>query len=145
MKKLIILFTVLLFAIGAGYAQNDPTVNISWDDTDCDCTTSSVNDYFKVSFSVYDDANSREVITNRIGYSSSPTDEYIIMDAGEVLGYCQQSHDFTPSFTVSATVWFYESTPDPDVVCCSGFESNQADCRDFEAGDEFPLTEVDLN
>ena len=95
MKKLLILFTVLLFAIGAGYAQNDPTILISWDDDLCDCTTSSVNDYFKVSFSV--------------------------------------------------TVWFYEASPDPDVLCCSGFESDPADCRDFEAGDQFDLTEVPLN
>lgn len=145
MKKLIILFTVLLFTIGAGYAQNDPTILIPWNDDYCDCSTSSANDYFKVSFSVYDDANSNAVITNRIGYSSSPSDFELVMDAGEVLGYCQDAHDNRPSFTVSATVWFFEATPDPDVECCSGFESDPADCMDFEAGDQFELTEVDLN
>ena len=105
----------------------------------------NVNDYFKVSFSVYDDANSNAVITNRIGYSSSPTDFELVMDAGEVLGYCQDAHDYRPSFTVSATVWFYEANPDPDVECCSGFESDPADCMDFEADEQFTLTQVVLN
>ena len=145
MKKLLILFTVILFTIGAGYAQNDPVVIVDWDEENCDCQTSTISDYYKVSFSVYDDANSTAVITNRIGYSSSPSDDDLVMDAGEVLAYCQETHTYTPSFTVSVTVWFYEASPDPDVLCCSGSELSSADCRDFEAGDQFPADEVTLN
>ena len=144
MKKLLILFTVLLFTIGAGYAQNDPVVIVEWDETECDCQTSTISDYYKVSLSVYDDANNNAVITNKIGYSVLPTDDDLVMDAGEVLEYCEKTHTYTPSFTVSATVWFFEASPDPDVECCSGFGSDQADCRDFEAGDQF-LLPVPLN
>jgi len=145
MKKLLILFATIMFAVSASFAQNPPTVLVTWDTASCDCQTSAATDYFKVTISVYDNANSEWVITNKTRETVDTTDPFLVIDVPEMLTYCQKTHDYTPAFTVSATVWLIETTPDPDVECCTGSDSSTGDCRDFEAGEEFEVPEIALN
>ena len=91
-----------MVGISASFAQG-PTVKVSWDDSNCSCVTLPV--YFKVTISIYDDANSTWVIQNKTFNTPDGTYSDIVFDVPEVIDYCKATHDFTPSFTVSATVW----------------------------------------
>jgi len=144
MKKLIILFAAILLGVTTTFAQ-DPIVYVTWDDQNCYCVPNAAVDYFKVTFSIYDNANSTWVISNTTYETDDTVDEYLYITVSEMLDYCHDSHPNTPSFTVTATVWYMLGTPDPDEECCTGSTSLSADCRDFETGDQFNVPVGNLN
>lgn len=140
MKKLLILLTTMLFGITASFAQVD-IVNVSWDynPETCTCETELAADYFKITVSIYDNANSEWVVQNRTvtEINLSATDKDV--DVPEVSTYCGKSHDYTISFTVYAWVWLIDDDTNPVPECCS--KSNSTDewtCHDFY-NDDVPI------
>jgi len=92
--------------------------------------------------SIYDDANSEYVIQNKTINTTDATANNIVFDVPEVTTYCHDTHDFTPSFTVSATVWLILSDGSE---CCTGSKSVQADCKDFANNGQVQIIDVQLN
>lgn len=136
MKKLLILLTTMLFGITASFAQVD-IVNVSWDASNCFEGTcgESANDYFKITVSIYDDANGEYVVLNKIVTESNMSAEDKDVDVSEVSTYCNKSHDFTPSFTVYATVDLMDDNTNPPSSCCTASDDDSLyTCRDFYDG-----------
>ena len=131
MKKLLILLTTMLFGITASFAQVD-IVNVSWDPDNCwggTCGDDAL-DEFKISVSIYDDANSEWVVQNKtVTEIIGETD--VDVDVSEVDTYSNKSHDYTPSFTVYATVWLMDSSTNPPSSCCTASDNVSSDCHEF--------------
>jgi len=145
MKKLIILFIAILFGAATSFATNPPTVRVEWAIGTCVCVPASANDYYKITISIYDNANSIWVYTN-FTRTTADTDGYeILFEVEDMPDYCKDSHPNTPSFTVTATVWYIQTTPDPDVECCTASEVLTGNCHDFEFDDIFPMNVGGLN
>ncbi len=139
MKIFLILLAAILVGISASFAQG-PTVKVSWDDSNCSCVTLPV--YFKVTISIYDDANSTWVIQNKTFNTPDGTYSDIVFDVPEVIDYCKATHDFTPSFTVSATVWLILTDGSE---CCTGSDSVAADCKSFANNAQVPVGPIILS
>ena len=131
MKKLFILLAAILFGISASFAQG-PTVKVYWNDNDCEC--GSVPDKFKISISIYDDANSTWVIQNSLFWTPDATPTYMVCDVPEVEDYCDKTHEYTPDFTVTTTVWLIMTD---ESSCCDATNNKDADCRDFYNNGQF--------
>ena len=143
MKKFIIIIAALLMGVSASFAQ-DPIVRVSWTD-DCYCVPNSALDYYKVTISIYDNANSTWVISNTTYETDDTQPIYLDITVSEMLDYCHDSHPNTPSFTVSASVWYIQMGVTPPEECCTNSNSESADCRDLEAGDIFGVDVGNLN
>lgn len=139
MKKIILLLSAILFGVSASFAQG-PTVKVSWNDDNCSCT--GVPDHFKVTMSIYDDANSTWVIQNRTFNTSDATAIDIVFDVPEVTTYCHDTHDYTPDFTVSATVWLILVGGEE---CCTGSKNVTADCKSFANNGQVKILGIILN
>ena len=85
MKFFLILLAAILVGISASFAQG-PTVKVSWDNSNCSCA--SIAGYFKVTLSIYDDANSAWVIQNRTFNTQDITYSALVFDVPEVIDYC---------------------------------------------------------
>ena len=145
MKKLIILFAAILFGAATSFATNPPTVRVEWSIGTCDCVPASANDYYKITISIYDNANSTWVYSN-FTRTTADTDTYeILFEVEDMPNYCKDSHPNPPSFTVTATVWYIQTTPDPDVECCTDSQVSTGDCHDFEFDDIFLMNNIELN
>ena len=95
-----------------------------------------------MTLSIYDDANSAWVIQNRTFNTQDITYSDIVFDVPEVIDYCKATHDFTPSFTVSATVWLILTDGSE---CCTGSKSVTADCKDFANNGQVKILGIILN
>lgn len=144
MKKTLMIVAAMIFTVTVSFAADPPMVYVDWETNNCNCSTSSTNDYFKVTISIYDNANSTYVYSNYTRTTVNTSTEYIYFEVEDMLDYCHDSHPNTPSFTVTATVWLIETTPDPDVECCTGSGVETGDCRDFEADDIFNVSVGEL-
>ena len=145
MKKFIIIIASLLMGVSASFAQ-DPIVNVQWDTTGCYPLPSSSADYLKITISIYDNANSTWVISNLTRETDDTTPVNIYIEVSDMLDYCHESYPNTPSFTVSATVWYMlMGVQNPPEECCSGPGSETGDCRDFETGDVFNVPVPTMN
>ena len=138
MKKIIILLTAILLGVSSSFAQG-PTVKVKWNTTNCSC--SPLPDHFKISISIYDDANGTWVIQNSLFYTTDATPTYMVCDVPEVTTYCHDSHDYTPDFTVSATVWLILTD---DSSCCTGSDTKDADCKTFDNNGQLTMDEISL-
>jgi len=137
MKKLLILFAAIMFAVSTSFAQ-DPIVNVQWDTAGCYPLPSSSADYLKITISIYDNANNTWVISNITRETDDTHLDDINIEVSDMLDYCKGSYPSTPSFTVSATVWYMlMGVQNPPEECCSGSNSETGSCRDFETGDIF--------
>ena len=144
MKKLLILFAAIMFAATASFATNPPIVNVTWFiDDECDCTT-TVYDYYKVTISIYDNANSTWIYSNYTRTANTSA-ENLYFEVEDMLDYCHDSHPNPPSFTVTATVWYMLGTPDPDEECCTASEVDTGICDEFEGDDIFVIPVGELN
>jgi hypothetical protein len=138
MKKIFLFIAAILFGVTASFAQVD-IVRVSWiwDATTCDCESAIAGDYFKVTVSIYDDANSTWVVQNRtvtepIGTPPNYTKD---VDVPEVDTYCHDTHDFTPSFTIYAWVWMIDDDTNPPTECCSNSNNlSENSCHEFYNG-----------
>jgi hypothetical protein len=133
MKKLLILLTTMLFGITAGFAQVD-IVNVTWDAEDCfegTCGAQAL-DYFKITISIYDDANTQWVIQNKTVTETDMNATDIDVYIPEVDNYCNKTFIYTPSFTIYATVTLMDTSTSPATECCSGNDDYSSySCHDF--------------
>ena len=132
MKKILILLAAILLGVSASFAQVD-IVNVSrnWDPEECPCG-SVLTDYFKVTVSIYDDANGEWVVQNKTVTTSNTTYTDMDVDVSEVDTYCNKDHDYTPVFTVYAWVWLMDTSTNPPTECCSGSDDyGSYNCHDF--------------
>ncbi len=136
MKKIIILTAALLIGTASVFAQWD--VNVSWyypQDADCQPANLPAQGTYviKIILNIFDDVNGNQVTSpNPINYEAlSELDTYFTEAQCQVSDYCDESHDDTPLFTVTATVAFV-NTATPTVFCC--FAKNHVSgltCNDF--------------
>lgn len=140
MKKLITLFAVILFGVSTSFATNPPIVQVTWDADECSC--GSVFADFKVTISIYDNANTQYAVPDKTLYPGSGSANSQDFDVEEMLDYCHDSHPNTPSFTVTATVW---GILVGDTECCTGSNTEPGDCHDFEADDIFYIVVNNMN
>ncbi len=144
MKKLILILAAILFGVSANFAQVYK-VKVSWNDDNCECNGTVSGSYFKVQISIYDDANSTWVVQNKQANTSDATADHIVIDVPEVSNYCNQSHENTPSFTTSASVWFMCDTTNPPSAVCSGSGNiGPKNCHDFYSN-TINIPEITLN
>ncbi|HEY9114682.1 MAG TPA: hypothetical protein VIN10_08265 [Bacteroidales bacterium] len=136
MKKIFLLFAAILFGVTASFAQVD-IVNVSWNADNCfsgNCGNEAT-DFFKVSVSIYDNANSEWVVQNKTITLYNLDLTYANVDVPEVDTYCDKDHDYTPSLTVYAWVWLMDSSTNPPSACCSGSGNYSSyNCHDFYNG-----------
>jgi len=144
MKKLILLLAAILIGVSASFAQVYK-VKVSWNDADCECNGTVSGSFFKIKLSIYDDANSTWVIQNKQANTSDATAGDIDIDVPEVSDYCDQSHENTPSFTTSATVWLMCDTTNPPTAVCSGSKNvGPRTCHDFYSS-TVTVSQIPLN
>ena len=117
MKKILILFAVILFGATATFGQVY-SVHVSWQDDNCDCLGGTAENYFKVTISIHDDANDEWLIQNKTVTTADATILQVDIPVGTVETYCGQIHQETPSLTLYATVWLMETSTNS--ACCSG-------------------------
>ena len=119
MKKITILIVAIIFGTASGFAQVY-TLYVHWDSGNCDCLGGTAENNFKVTYSIYDDANDEYVILNKTVYTADATLDYKNIQVPEVETYCGQLHEYPPSLIASADVWLIENYTNPPTVCCSG-------------------------
>ena len=139
MKKIIMLTAALLLGVGSVFAQNAWEVKADWGfEQDSDCHTLLTNEYgFSVELEIYDDANSNwvtdpdthaEVGWTVVSYTFPGSKT-------KVQAYCNDNHDYTPSFTVTVTVRIYQlNTNPPNIVCTASNSESGKTCSNFSNG-----------
>jgi len=124
MKKLITLLAVFLIGTASVFAQWDCDVTWSYlPNADC-CPEElpSQNYGIRIELDIYDLANT-EQITNPNPTNYEDLDDfstYFNETQCQVKDYCEKDHDDTPSFTVTATVTFYNLTTQEDYCYAIG-------------------------
>ena len=132
MKKITMLLVVMLFGMATAFAQVY-NVNVSWTLGICDCLGTDQDNYFRVSISIFDDANEEWVVVDKTKNTANATILNINIPVSEVQTYCGQIHQETPSFTVYAEVWYMETSTGQS--CCSGTgDEGPYSCQDFYNG-----------
>lgn len=128
MKKLLILTAALLIGLASSFAQVYK-VNVSW--TNGTCSGGDITDVFDVYVSIYDDANSKWAEAGvMVTANSSAINIDVPVPAME--DYCDGTYDYTPSFTVYATVKRMDyTTPSPTENCSGSKNVGPRDCHDF--------------
>lgn len=133
MRKILMLIIAILFGMASGFAQVY-NVNVSWTANGCDCLGTTAENYFKVTISIHDDANNEWVVQNKTRNTSDATATEIDIPVGEVQTYCGQIHQYTPSFTVYADVWYMQTSTSS--YCCLGSgDDGPFTCQDFYDND----------
>ena len=125
------------------------TVEVTWEDldnpADCICVATVGGSYFKVTITVYDNANGEMVIPGITEYTADHTYSSINITVDDVEEYCGKDHDFTPSFTVTAWVELIDDLVNPPVICCSGTEQEtNVSCHTFY-NEIVPVPTVELD
>lgn len=135
MKKILILFAVILFGVTASFGQAY-TLNISWSEQNCDCQGTDEDNYFKIDYKIIDVANDDyEVIS--LTTETTPNANYTNwpISVPAVSTYCGSIHDNTPSFKVYVWVWLMETYLGPPTECCAGRSENSPyTCQNFNDG-----------
>ncbi len=139
MKKIIILIAVLLLGVGSVFAQGAWEVRADWFfDQDSECDDLLSNQYgFLVKLYIYDDANSNEVTdpntveavdwnVNTFTFPGSKT---------KVQAYCNEYHDYTPSFSVDVTVYIVLLSNITTPICTTYEYTSSWTCTEFGNGD----------
>lgn len=118
MKKITMLLVVMLFGMATAFAQVY-NVKVNWNVDVCDCLGTDEDNYFKVTISIYDDANREWVIVEKTKNTADALPPYTVdISVSEVQSYCGQIHQETPSLTVYASVWLMETST--GLSCCTG-------------------------
>lgn len=145
MKKTILIIAILTFFISSAICQSSWEVKVTWDDTECDCLGYDENNYFKVTISIYDEANDELVEPSITVTTADATVDNVIISTTNIEGYCGQIHEYTPDFTIRATVWLMETSTNPETVCCTGTEGDEGvTCQELANGYTFD-PKIDLN
>lgn len=136
MKKLFLIISMIaIFGIPA-ICQDAYEVRVTWTE-DCDCLGYDQNNYFRVTISIYDDANN-VLVDSDLTETAGGTDVFVDIATVNVESYCGQIHTNTPSFTIRATVLFIETSTNPETVCCSETDADSGvTCGEIAAGYEF--------
>ena len=130
MKKITMILAALLFG-AAGLFSQTYYVTVGWDEDECGCLDQG-NSYYQVKVVIYDDANEVLVVTGT--YVNVDFGTYTVnVNVPAVNTYCNDTHEYTPSFEVyaGATVYCDSYTP-PEAICTTGsnLESDQT-CAKF--------------
>ena len=143
MKKTILIIAILTFFISSAICQSSWDVTVEWTEN-CDCLGYDEDNYFKVTISIYDDANN-VLVDSDLTETAGGTAEFVNIPTVNVESYCGQIHTNTPSFTIRATVLFMETSTNPETVCCSdsGYDV-EVTCAQIAEGYEL-LAAIALN
>jgi len=133
MKKLLILLAAILFGVSASFSQGVYIVNVPWDASNCSCDGTISGSYFQVTVSIFDVANQEEAVPPTTVYTTSGAYGDKDIDVSKLDEYCNEYHEFTPSFTVYAWVYYWCNDTNPPTVCCSGTHeyAYEYTCHDF--------------
>lgn len=148
MKKLITLIAVFLIGTASVFAQWDVDVVWSYDQND-DCQPANLPSQgtyvIKIILNIFDDANGNQVTSpNPINTEAlSELDTYFSEAQCQVSDYCDESHDDTPIFTVTATVAFVNTATPTLFYCFAKGETPNLTCNSFYTGTI--LVEVDFD
>ena len=143
MKKTILIISIFTFFISSAISQSAWEVQVNWEEA-CDCLGYDEDNYFKVTISIYDDANN-VLVDSDLTETAGGTESDVDIPTVNVDSYCSQIHTNTPSFTIRATVWFIETSTNPETVCCSNSDADiGVTCADIAGGHEF-FPEISLN
>ena len=136
MKRTILIISILTFFISSAICQDDYEVRVRWIES-CDCLGYDEDNYFKVTISIYDDANN-VLVDSDLTETAGGTESDVDIPTVNVESYCGQIHTNTPSFTIRATVLFMETSTNPETVCCSKSEADtEVTCAEIAAGHIF--------
>ena len=136
MKKTIMLTAVLLMGAVSIFAQNAWEVKVEWSfspDSDCHTQLTSNHGYI-VFITIYDAANETTVVQNIYNLEDWTDLESTFTGAQTtVQAYCNDSHTYTPSFNVYATVRIYHLSTQ-SVLCYESESTSGWSCNDFSNG-----------
>ena len=135
MKKLLSLTMICLFCITGVFAQWDD-IEVTWNvDNGCDCY-GSIDSTFKVVLIIDDVANNVNDIlgTDNTNWEpGSATNSFFAAD--KVKEYCEElNHDYTPNFTLSATVEMWCEGSSQIIVCDGKGDIPGISCLNFSNG-----------
>jgi len=131
MKKIIILFSIVLFSATTTFAQWD--VYVEWDasSSNCNCDASIGSKYI-VFLQITDVANNVTLPSWSVFADIDDTD-YTFDVENEVKGHCDELNlTFVPNYTIYAYVgfWCAETTP-PELICNGSGTLTNVTCIDF--------------
>ena len=135
MKKIITLLAVFLIGTASVFAQWDCDVTWSYDpDDDCQPANLPTSGTYgiKITLDIYDNANGEQVT------DPNPVNTEIVTALGtnfteaqcQVKDYCDEFHDYPPSFTVTVVVEFVGSNTLATFCSGAGQQANVT-CDDF--------------
>lgn len=139
MKNLITLLALLMFGTASVFAQYD--CDVSWTyPSGADCTPDNLPSqgtyYIKVTLEIYDWVNDKYPTGAnppvKILSTSATSTNFSAAQCG-VSAYCDESHNDTPEFYITATVAFVSSTSQ-EHCSSSGQNLTGYSCNDFYNG-----------
>lgn len=135
MKKIITLFSVLLFGVGSIFAQSAWEVVVSWDIGSCVFSVPpEATEGFQVGLTIYDVANDIIVVDNagNTEATTASTSTFNVQTA--VQAHCNDNTlQNTPSFNVYAKVWMGDSGPPKVLYCTSKVTVPGKTCANFSS------------
>ena len=134
MKKLIILFSIVLFSATTTFAQWD--VYVEWDASSSNCyCDASIGSKFVVYLQITDVANNVTLPSWSVFADIDETDyTFDVEDA--VKGHCDELNlTYAPNYTIYAYVgfWCADTTP-PELICSDDLTDTDNTCIEFSQG-----------
>ena len=97
MKKTILIISIFTFFISSAISQSAWEVQVNWEEA-CDCLGYDEDNYFKVTISIYDDANN-VLVDSDLTETAGGTESDVDIPTVNVDSYCSQIHTNTPIIT----------------------------------------------
>jgi hypothetical protein len=142
MKKFILLLTISFLGVSTAFSQW--ALDISWDASECECTTG----YYEIIYSIYDNARNEAVYTNEVISPIALTASTYTESVPDVQTHCGIEDDVAPSYTIHVTVNLKCTGGVIPVIVCSGTtQVSGKDCEDFSSSNFIvpPITLVPVN
>ena len=143
MKKIIILFSIVLFSATTTFAQWD--VYVEWDASSSNCyCDASIGSKFVVYLRITDVANNVTLPSWSVFADIDETDyTFDVEDA--VKGHCDELNlTYAPNYTIYAYVgfWCADTTP-PELICSDSGTKSNVSCIDFNTETQ-EITDLEL-
>ena len=123
----------MLFGLSATFAQGVWTLNVSWNDSECDNCS---NGYFEVVYTIYDNFNEVEIYTNAVETNIALTENDVDIEVPLVEDNCElEDETYRPNYEIHVAVYMYcYYGIEPTVICSGTGNVNNKTCYDFNNG-----------
>jgi len=115
-----------------------------WDASDVNCTCGvGLDSTFKINVYIRDVANSHDF--PEINTTASGSENNKVIDVPDIEDYCAESHEYTPSFYITATVVLHCNDNPPFDACDGRKQVGPKTCANFASTIPIPINVGNLD